>query len=212
MWLQNDLKPSKITSFEIDGTKMEEDKVGYIDINLTMMKITNQNRADYRCDIEQSLQSFTQCSFNIFSKIFHAKNYSCSAMILKVNTTLGESNICQDFDSFIEMKGFETDLMDTILVQKKYKECLRPCEKMEYVGSMTLLHQNSKKLAPYQYANASQFVGVLIKYDSFLVQEQQEYFILDENELVSNIGGFLGMFLGLSTLSIAEWIHLKLKH
>ena len=105
-----------------------------------------------------------------------------------------------------------TPSLDTILVQKKYKECLRPCEKMEYIGSMTLLHQNSKKLAPYQYANASQFVGVLIKYDSFLVQEQQEYFILDENELVSNIGGFLGMFLGLSTLSIAEWIHLKLKH
>ena len=211
MWLQSDLKPSKITSFDIDGTKMEEDKVGYIDIDLTMMKITNQNRADYRCDTKQSLESFTQCSFDILSEVL-LKNYSCSAIILKVNSTLRESSICQDFESFKEMKGLETDFMDTILVQKTYEACLRPCEKMEYIGSMTLGHQNSRKLTPYQIANASQFVGVLVNYDSFLVQEQEEYFILDGNELVSSIGGFLGMFLGFSTLSIAEWIHFKMEH
>ena len=83
---------------------------------------------------------------------------------------------------------------------------------MEYIGSMTLGHQNSRKLTPYQIANASQFVGITVRYDSFLVQEHQEYFILDGNGLVSSIGGFLGLFLGCSTLSIAQWIYLKIEH
>ena len=99
MWLQSDLKPSKITSFDIDGNKLDKDKVAYIEIDLTMNKITNQNRGDYRCDPDQSLQSFTQCSFDILNKIFKAEN--CSAMILKVNTTLEESNICQ-----LQLQGF----------------------------------------------------------------------------------------------------------
>ena len=209
MWLQSDLKPSKITSFDIDGNKLDKDKVAYIEIDLTMNKITNQNRGEYRCDPDQSLQSFTQCSFDILNKIFKAEN--CSAMILKLNTTLEESNICQDKDSFQRMKKLESDIMEKIFVQTKYETCLKPCKKIEYVGSMNMAHQNSRKLMPHQVPNASQYVGVWVQYDSFIVQEQQEYFILDGNGMVSSIGGFLGIFLGFSTLSIAEWIHLKME-
>ena len=212
MWLQSDLKPSKITSFDIDGNKLDEDKVAYIEIDLTMNKITNQNRGEYRCDPDQSLQSFTECSFDILNKIFKAEN--CSAMILKLNTTLEESNICQDKHTFQEMKELETDTMETILVQQSYEACLKPCKKIEYVGSMTKVNQNARKLSSHQVDvnAASQYVGVWVKYDSFKVQEHQEYFILDKGGLVSSIGGFLGIFLGFSTLSIAEWIHLKMEH
>ena len=113
--------------------------------------------------------------------------------------------ICQ------RMKKLESDIMEKIFVQTKYETCLKPCKKIEYVGNMNMAHQNSRKLMPHQVPNASQYVGVWVQYDSFIVQEQQEYFILDGNELVSSIGGFLGMFLGFSTLSIAEWIHFKIK-
>ena len=214
LWLQSNLKPSKITSFDVDGNKLEEEKVAYISLDLAMSKITNQNRKDYRCDPKQTLKTFTECSFNILSKIVQARNHSCSAMILKVNATLEESNICQDKHTFQEMKELETDTMETILVQQSYEACLKPCKKIEYVGSMTKVNQNARKLSSHQVDvnAASQYVGVWVKYDSFKVQEHQEYFILDKGGLVSSIGGFLGIFLGFSTLSIAEWIHLKMEH
>ena len=217
MWLQSNLKPSKITSFDVDGNKLEEENIALIYFDLAMSKITNQNRRDYRCDPKQSLKTFTECSFNILSKIVQANNYSCSAMILKVNATLEESNICQDKDTFTEMIQFENDIMEQILVQEKaekFEGCLKPCKKIEYVGSMTKVNQNARKLSSHQVDvnAASQYVGVWVKYDSFKVQEHQEYFILDKGGLVSSIGGFLGIFLGFSTLSIAEWIHLKMEH
>ena len=215
LWLQSNLKPSKITSFDVDGNKLEEENIALIYFDLAMSKITNQNRRDYRCDPKQSLKTFTECSFNILSKIVQANNYSCSAMILKVNATLEESNICQDKDTFTEMIKFENDIMEKILVQEKsemFEKCLKPCKKIEYVGTMTMAHQNSRKLSSHQIINASQYLGVWVRYDSFKIQEHQEYFILDKGGLVSSIGGFLGIFLGFSTLSIAEWIHLKMEH
>ena len=212
MLLQSNLKPSKITSFDIDGNKLEEEKVDFIFLDLAMSKITNQNRRDYRCDPKLSLKTFTECSIDILSQIVQAKNYSCSTMIMKANATLEESDICQDKDTFQEMMRLETGILEKILVQDKFEACLKPCQKIEYVGSMTMAHQNFRKLLTYQDKNANQFIGVWIKYDTFKVQEHQEYFILDTNGLFSSIGGFLGMFLGFSTLSIAEWIHLKIDH
>ena len=89
---------------------------------------------------------------------------------------------------------------------------MRPCNKIEYLASMNLGHQNSRKLMKYTDPNASQHLGVWVRYDDFVVQEQREFFILDESGLVASIGGFLGMFLGFSTLTIGQWVHQKIYH
>ena len=209
LWLQSDLKPSKVISFEVNGYELEEEKVASIRIELAQKKITNQNRKDYRCDRTQSLESFTKCSFDILSTILHHVN--CSTIILKVNKTLEESRICQDADDFTDMKRQERDILEKILVNDWNEKCLRPCEKIEYTGSMTMAHENSMKLMPFDL-DTKQHVGIWIQYDDFMVQEHQEFFVLDENGLVASIGGFMGIFLGLSTLSIAEWIHRKIDH
>ena len=99
--------------------------------------------------------------------------------------------------------------MENILVNIRNEECLRPCEKIEYSGSITKAHQNKMKLLPFAPPDTEQYVGIWIHYDDFIVQEYQEYFVLGVNGLVSSIGGFLGLFLGLSSMSFAEWIKLK---
>ena len=132
-------------------------------------------------------------------------------MILKVNKTLEDSRICQDMTEFTDMKGKERDFLELILVNVRHEECLRPCEKIEYTGGMTMAHENSRKLMSWA-PDTSQYVGIWVQYDDFIVQEHQEFFVLDESGLVASIGGFMGIFLGLSTLSIAEWIHRKIDH
>ena len=208
LWLQCDLKPSKIISFDVNGYELGKENVAYVRIELTQKKITNQNRRDYRCDQTQSLESFTQCSFDILGRILHHVN-NCSAMIRKVNKTLVESRICQDMDNFTDIKVKERDLLENILVNIRNEECLRPCEKIEYSGSITKAHQNKMKLLPFAPPDTKQYVGIWIHYDDFIVQEYQEYFVLNVSGLVSSIGGFLGLFLGLSSMSFAEWIKLK---
>ena len=47
--------------------------------------------------------------------------------------------------------------------------------------------------------------GFALYYEEFLVQNQEEYLVMDAGTLISTIGGFLGLFLGWSCLSIGEW-------
>ena len=43
-------------------------------------------------------------------------------------------------------------------------------------------------------------------YEDFQVTTNQEYYVTNTEALISNIGGFLGLFLGFSCLSIMNWI------
>ena len=42
-------------------------------------------------------------------------------------------------------------------------------------------------------------------YDDFVIENRKEYFVMNEDGLVSPVGGFLGLFLGSSLVSVIEW-------
>ena len=44
------------------------------------------------------------------------------------------------------------------------------------------------------------------KYEEFVITTKEEYFVMNEDGLVSAVGGFLGLFLGSSCVSVIEWI------
>ena len=44
------------------------------------------------------------------------------------------------------------------------------------------------------------------KYDEFVIETKKEHLIMNEEGLVAAVGGFLGLFLGSSLVSLIEWI------
>ena len=89
-------------------------------------------------------------------------------------------------------------------------KCVKPCKTTSFDVSLEEMHQNSKKFDLYANKNNDIFYLNLI-YDEFLIETKQEYFIMDEAGLISTVGGFLGLFLGSSCVSIIDWIgsHVK---
>ena len=89
-------------------------------------------------------------------------------------------------------------------------KCVKPCKTTNFDVSLEKLHQNGKKFDKYSI-NAKDIFYLNLNYDEYIIETKQEYFIMDEAGLISTVGGFLGLFLGSSCISIIEWIgnHVK---
>ena len=89
-------------------------------------------------------------------------------------------------------------------------KCVKPCKTTSFDVSLETMHQNSKKFDPYSNT-VNDIFYLNLGYDEFIIETKQEYFIMDEAGLISTVGGFLGLFLGSSCISIIEWIgnHVK---
>ena len=89
---------------------------------------------------------------------------------------------------------------------------MKPCSKVEYFAAVSKTHKNSKILSRFPTMNDETIsFGLFFNFEEFIITEKKEYFILDETTLLSSVGGCLGMFLGFSTLTIADWIQNKLQ-
>jgi hypothetical protein len=84
-------------------------------------------------------------------------------------------------------------------------KCVKPCKTTSFDVSLEKMHQNSKKFDSYSNEDTTIFY-LNLNYDEFIIETKQEYFIIDEAGLISTVGGFLGLFLGSSCISIIEWI------
>ena len=70
---------------------------------------------------------------------------------------------------------------------------------------MKVTDLSTQEFKPTQtYTN--EFLALWFMYDEFLINTKQEYLVVDSELMMSGIGGFLGLFLGSSCLSIAQWI------
>ena len=210
LWLQASLKPGKIMSVKVDGSEMDD--IAYMLVTLVKNEVTNVNRKDYRCDPEKTLKSFTKCAFDFLR--LRLKSNNCTSMVSQVNSTLEQSKICQELGEFNQRRVQEKDLLEKVLVQSQYEQCMKPCSKIEYLAQVRKTHKNAKILEDSNRKvsyNDSIAFGLFFNFEDFSFIAKEEYFILDETTLLSAIGGCLGMFLGFSTLTIADWLQSKLQ-
>ena len=77
-----------------------------------------------------------------------------------------------------------------------------------WLPDLSKILEDSNRKVPY---NDSIAFGLFFNFEDFSFIAKEEYFILDETTLLSAIGGCLGMFLGFSTLTIADWLQSKLQ-
>ena len=146
-----------------------------------------------KCDTNASVESFTKC---VFSQI---ENQECTPIITKIGMNFNESNICKN-SKIWNRKMVLTNHLENILQNNgSYSSCIKPCKKIHY-DALFKMNQNGM-------FKSKEWISILLKYDDFVVETQKEYFIMSFGSLVSAIGGYLGLFLGFSCLSIIFWLN-----
>ena len=83
-------------------------------------------------------------------------------------------------------------------------KCMRPCKSVRYPFSLLKYHKSGKVLLQGIETNGAFLL--LFGYDDLVMDKKKEYLVMDRGGLISTVGGFLGLFLGSSCVSIIEWL------
>ena len=163
-------------------------------------------RKNYICNLNATMESFTQCAFK--KLVING----CTKSINKIGGSFNETNICRNVSELLEKETIEFHQLQKILhpEENNTMKCVKPCKTTSFDVSLETMHQNSKKFDSYS-SKVNDIFYLNLGYDEFIIETKQEYFIMDEAGLISTVGGFLGLFLGSSCISIIEWIgnHVK---
>ena len=84
-------------------------------------------------------------------------------------------------------------------------KCLKPCEAITYDISLQKKNDNGRLLIQ-EYTPLDGPFLISFMYDDLVKDIKQEYLVMDGGGLVSTVGGFLGLFLGSSCVSIIDWL------
>ena len=199
-WLQYDLSPSKSSVVYIDTST--NDGTYVIDGTLKYSTEEKIPRKDFTCDPNATIESFTQCAFN------ELQDFECSSAIVRIGKYFNETNICKNLTKLHENHKLHKEHLGTILYSSRNpSKCIRPCKTSSFDVSLRKRHENGKLLMTSQLQQllAGRFL-LNFKSADFTIETKNEYFVMNQDGLISAVGGFLGLFLGSSLVSVIEWI------
>ena len=200
-WLQYGLSPSK-NSIVYINTDTNDGTYG-IEGTLKYSTEEHVSRKSSECDPITTIESFTQCAFN------ELQEYECSSAIYRIGKYFNETNICKNLTQLLEnYELIRNHLGSTLYSPKSSTKCIKPCKTSGFDVSLKKEHENGKILGNIytkKFATPGRFI-LLFKYNDIVIETKQEYFVMNEDGLISAVGGFLGLFLGSSLVSIIEWI------
>ena len=137
------------------------------------------------------------------------KDYECSSTIDRIGKYFNETNICKNLTQLIENdKLIREHLGSTLYFSNSTSKCIKPCKTTSFDVALERHHENGKVLGNEKvktFATAGRFI-LNFKYNGFIIDAKKEYFIINGDSLISAVGGFLGLFLGSSCVSVIEWI------
>ena len=132
----------------------------------------------------------------------HSLDYGCSPIIKRIGKRFNESNICNNSTIYDSKKSAIYGQLEQFLTNTSSK-CIKPCKTITYAARFREMNTNTRLLA---HSKNYSWISFGLHYDEFMVDLTKEYFVMSPGALVSTIGGFLGLFLGFSCLSITFWI------
>ena len=200
-WLQYGISPSKNSVVYVDTNAND----GTFSIFGTLKYITEEKvpSKNFNCDPDSTLESFTRCAF------MELKDYECSSAIDRIGKYFNETNICKNLTQLSESnKLIKEHLGSTLYSSNSTSKCIKPCKTTSFDVALDKHHENGKVLGNERVktlATAGRFI-LNFKYYEFVIDAKKEFFIMNEAGLISAVGGFLGLFLGSSCVSVIEWI------
>ena len=200
-WLQYDLNPSKTSAVYVDTSP--NDGTTAMEGKLRKHVEDKTPRKNFKCDPNATMESFTRCAFN------EIEDYECTPAINKIGSYFNETNICKTLDELNNNKHLiNSQLSKTLYSQSSNSSCIKPCKSASFQVSLQKKDGNGKLLGNSkikELATPGRFL-LNFKYDDFVIDNKKEYLVMNEDGLISALGGFLGLFLGSSCVSVIEWI------
>ena len=199
-WLQYGLNPSKIRTIYIDTST--NDGTSAMEGILRKHVEDKTPRKNFKCDPNATIESFTRCAFN------EIEDYECAPAINKIGCYFNKTNICKTLDELNKNQHLiYSQLSKTLYAQHSNSSCIKPCKTASFEVSLQKRHDNSKLLGNgrvKKYQTPGKFL-LNFRYNDIVIENKKEYFVMNEDGLVSAVGGFLGLFLGSSLVSVIEW-------
>ena len=154
----------------------------------------------YDCDANATMTSFTECIMK------NIEDYECSIAINKIGNLFNETKFCKNHTRFYEINNKTQLALRDLLFSKNESQpnCMRPCKSVRYPFSLLKYHKSGKILLPGIETNGAFLLA--FGYDDLVMDKKKEYLVMDRGGLISTVGGFLGLFLGSSCVSIIEWL------
>ena len=198
-WLQYGISPSKKSVVYIDT--MTNKGIYGMDGTLKYVIDDKVSRKNYKCDQDATMESFTKCAFNEIDES------QCSSAINRIGNYFNETSICKSISHFKKDHKSTSSLLTNILYSKNSSltNCIRPCNTASFEVSMKKDHKNGKLLGSDKLKELDGKFLLNFIYDDFVIENKKEYFVMNEDGLISAVGGFLGLFLGSSLVSVIEW-------
>jgi hypothetical protein len=199
-WLQYGFNPSKKSVVYID-TKNNKGMYG-MDGELKYVIHGKIPRKNYKCDPDATMESFTKCAFNEIDES------ECASAINRIGKYLNETSICKNIIQLTDNYESTSVQLASILYSNNNSlaNCIRPCKTTSFEVSMKKDHENGKLLGSDKLKTLNGKFLLNFIYDDFVIENKKEYFVMNEDGLISAVGGFLGLFLGSSLVSVIEWI------
>ena len=160
----------------------------------------NVPRKNYVCNPKGSMRLYTQCAFD--KLVING----CTKSINKIGGSFNETNICRNVSELLEKQTSEHNQLKDILYPEENDtiKCVKPCKTTSFDVTFEKMHKNIQK---FNKRGPNKDVFYLkLYYNEFVIETKQEYFLMDLAGLMSTVGGFLGLFLGSSCVSIIDWI------
>ncbi len=158
----------------------------------------------YPCNPDLESWNFTKCSFQSLAKNL---NSSCFNFIPAIGESFNNTSICSDTEQLDDINKRSKHILKHQL--DAGTGCLQPCTTFLYEPEIQYHHRNT--LLTQEIVDYSIFVLVL-SFEAFEVETEVEYFVVDAFNMVSSLGGSLGLFLGLSCASMITYCLEKIKH
>ncbi len=191
-WLSEGLMPTAIKLFKFSP---KSGKLAAGDVYIIKKATTVLGSKRSPCRTYESTNGFTQC---VKQKVqtFAENNVSCTTPYTRhyfgTNTSLPW---CSKEVHRFSINRFTEMLLDLGKAPEKYG-CMRSCRETAYEASVTFYHENTGfwSFGPTLY----------FSYNTLDVENKEERLLYDLPNLVSAIGGSMGLFLGLSLVHILQ--------
>ena len=154
------------------------------------LTVVNDNAKDGDCKEYEEGRSFQECIKNYAETIFNDK-IDCVPPWF----TGDKEKMCGHSFTKLEYENI-SKLVRDIAYEEHFKDCLRPCKRME-IESRQRLKSSGTKLGKAKGVVTLRFYPQVVTIESVSIMT-----LLD---LMSNIGGLLGLCLGLSLLDIFDF-------
>jgi hypothetical protein len=183
-----------------------DEGLSYFKISLRETKTTQMNSKSSPCKFYSNNSEFIECVKKVYwSEISNRINCSVPGLeiMMPINVTLAYCNNKADAQQIVNL----IDSSESITSEILRCQCPLPCIKRSFSAKFKYFHKNSNfDIKEEMDKLVDTTVSFWFIYSTLLVEEKVESYVYDFVNMMTSLGGNLGLFLGFSCFSTLMYL------